>query len=149
MPRHMFRLTMDAMKRIGLDPPGSKVSILGWAFLSNTDDTRNTPSEPYRDLLMAEGCRVVVHDAWVCEYPGVPVVADIEKSVKDTDAVVIFAGHNQYRNLYPVLIKKLSGKKHPIIVDGRNMVDPDAFIREGFVYKGIGRGDKNGHAIVE
>jgi UDP-N-acetyl-D-mannosaminuronic acid dehydrogenase len=28
-------------------------------------------------------------------------------------------------------------------------VDPDAYIREGFVYKGIGRGDKNGHTIVE
>ena len=149
MPRHMFRLTMDAMKRIGLDPLGSKVSILGWAFLSNSDDTRNTPSEPYRELLLGEGCHVVVHDAYVCEYPGVPLVADIEKSVKDTDAVVIFAGHTQYRNLDPAIIKKLSGRKHPIIVDGRNMVDPDAFIREGFVYKGIGRGDKNGHAIVE
>ena len=130
-------------------PPGSKVSILGWAFLPNSDDTRNTPSEPFRDLLLAEGCRVMVHDAWVCEYPGVPLEADIAKSVKETDAIVIFAGHNQYRNLDPVLLRQLSGRKHPIIVDGRNLIDPDAFIREGFVYKGIGRGDKNGHAIVD
>ena len=45
--------------------------------------------------------------------------------------------------------KQLSGRKHPAIIDGRNLVDPDAYIREGFIYKGIGRGDKNGHAIVE
>jgi UDP-N-acetyl-D-mannosaminuronic acid dehydrogenase len=37
---------------------------------------------------------------------------------------------------------------HPVIVDGRNIIDPDAFIREGWVYKGIGRGDKNSHDIA-
>ena len=62
--------------------------------------------------------------------------------------MVIFAGHHQYRTLDPKVLKNLSGKKHPVIIDGRNMIDPDAYIREGFVYKGIGRGDKNGHAIV-
>jgi len=35
-----------------------------------------------------------------------------------------------------------------VIVDGRNVVDPDAFIRAGFIYKGIGRGDKNAHPIA-
>jgi UDP-N-acetyl-D-mannosaminuronic acid dehydrogenase len=40
-------------------------------------------------------------------------------------------------------LKGMCGNK-PVIVDGRNVVDPDEFIGEGFVYKGIGRGDKNG-----
>jgi len=39
------------------------------------------------------------------------------------------------------------GKENPVIVDGRNVIEPDKFIAEGFVYKGIGRGDKNDHAI--
>ncbi|HUH79241.1 MAG TPA: nucleotide sugar dehydrogenase [Methanoregula sp.] len=149
MPVHMFTLTMDAMKRAGRDPFGATIAILGWAFLSNSDDTRNTPSEPYRDLLLKEGCHVIVHDAYVCDYPGVPIIADIERAVRGADVIVIFAGHHQYRNLSPAHIRKLTGRKHPVIVDGRNMVDPDAFIAEGFVYKGIGRGDKNGHEIVE
>ena len=46
-------------------------------------------------------------------------------------------------------MKAVTGKKHPVIIDGRNMIDADAFINAGFVYKGIGRGDKNGHPIVE
>ncbi|WML67757.1 MAG: UDP-N-acetyl-D-mannosamine dehydrogenase [Methanoregula sp. SKADARSKE-2] len=149
MPKHMFRLTMDAMRRIGLSPRGAKIAILGWAFLSNSDDTRNTPSEPFRDLLLAQGCQVAVHDAYVCDYSGLQISADIETSVKDTDAVIIFAGHQQYRNLDPARIRRLSGREHPIIIDGRNMADPDLFIAQGFVYKGIGRGDKNGHEIVE
>ena len=149
MPTHMFRLTMDGIRRSGRAPRGARIAILGWAFLSNSDDTRNTPSEPYRDLLLSEGCQVTVHDSYVCEYPNVPIFTDIEESVRGADAIVIFAGHNQYRGLDPARIKALTGKKHPVIVDGRNMIDPDAFISLGFVYKGIGRGDKNGHPLKE
>jgi UDP-N-acetyl-D-mannosaminuronic acid dehydrogenase len=149
MPTHMFRLTKDAMKRVGVPLKGSKVALLGWAFLANSDDTRNTPSEPYRDLLVQEGAIVSVHDPYVAEYSGVPVVPFVEDALRDADAVVIFAGHHQYRTLNPKVLKQLSGKMHPVIIDGRNMIDPDAYISEGFVYKGIGRGDRNGHAIVK
>jgi len=149
MPTHMFRLTKDAMKRVGVPLKGAKVALLGWAFLANSDDTRNTPSEPYRDLLVQEGAIVSVHDPYVADYPGVLVVPFVEKALRDADAVVIFAGHHQYRTLNPKVLKQLSGKMHPVIIDGRNMIDPDAYIREGFVYKGIGRGDRNGHAIVK
>jgi UDP-N-acetyl-D-mannosaminuronic acid dehydrogenase len=148
MPIHMFRLTMDALKRAGRSPEGAKVALLGWAFLSNSDDTRNTPSEPFRDLLLKEGAQVRVHDPYVAEYPGVPIVPFVEEALEGADAIVIFAGHHQYHTLDPKVLKNLSGREHPVIIDGRNFVDPDAYIREGFVYKGIGRGDKNGHAIV-
>ncbi len=53
--RHMFRLTLDGLARAGTPVKGAKIALLGWAFLSNSDDTRNTPSEPYRDALIAEG----------------------------------------------------------------------------------------------
>jgi UDP-N-acetyl-D-mannosaminuronic acid dehydrogenase len=149
MPVHMFRLTVDAMKRAGVPLKGAKVAMLGWAFLSNSDDTRNTPSEPYRDSCVREGAQVAVHDPYVAEYPNVPIVSSIGQAVKGADAIIIFAGHNQYRALDALYLKNLSGKKHPVIIDGRNLIDPDVFIRHGFVYKGIGRGDKNGHTIVE
>ncbi len=58
MPIHMFRLTMDALERSGRSSHGSVVTILGWAFLSNSDDTRNTPAEPYRDNLIKAGATV-------------------------------------------------------------------------------------------
>jgi UDP-N-acetyl-D-mannosaminuronic acid dehydrogenase len=149
MPVHMFRLTVDAMKRAGVPLKGAKVAMLGWAFLSNSDDTRNTPSEPYRDSCVREGAQVAVHDPYVAEYPGVPIVSSIGQAVKGADAIIIFAGHNQYRALDALYLKNLSGKKHPVIIDGRNLIAPDVFIRHGVVYKGIGRGAKNGHTIVE
>jgi UDP-N-acetyl-D-mannosaminuronic acid dehydrogenase len=45
----------------------------------------------------------------------------------------------------PYLGREEAGVERPVIVDGRNLVDPDAWICEGFVYKGIGRGDRNRH----
>lgn len=39
------------------------------------------------------------------------------------------------------------GNDHPVIVDGRNVIEPDSFISAGFVYKGIGRGDRNNHLV--
>jgi len=148
MPTHMFRLTVDALKRSGVPMNRAKVALLGWAFLADSDDTRNTPSESFRDACTREGAQVTVHDPYVSEYPGVSIVPVIEKAAKGADAIVIFAGHRQYRTLDPKVLKILSGRDHPAIIDGRNVVDPDAYIREGFVYRGIGRGDKNGHPIA-
>jgi len=65
---------------------------------------------------------------------------DINRVVKDADAVVIMTGHNIYKNLTP---EKIGCNKNIVIVDGRNVIDPDIFINEGFIYKGIGRGDVN------
>ena len=149
MPTHMFHLTLDALNRAGRSPQGAKVAILGWAFLANSDDTRNTPPEPYRDNLIKAGATVRVHDPYVKEYPGVPIFQNLEVSLKGADAIVLFTGHDQYKNLDPNHILTLSGKAHPVIIDGRNMIDPDLFIKHGFVYKGIGRGDKNMHKIFK
>jgi UDP-N-acetyl-D-mannosaminuronic acid dehydrogenase len=147
MPVHMYNLTVDALLRIGKKPSGSRVAILGWAFIANSDDARNPPSEPYRNLLIDTGCSVTVHDPHVLEYPGMDISHELSDVVKGADAVAILTGHNEYFKLEAKVLKGLMGQKHPVIVDGRNVVDADGFIGEGFVYKGIGRGDKNDHPI--
>lgn len=148
MPRHMFNLTVQGLKRVGKSPKGARVAVLGWAFLNNSDDARNTPSETYRDLVLLDGLEVKVHDPYVEKYPGVPLLRSLEDTLAGADVVAIMTGHDEYRSLNPTLVRQLTGKEHPVIVDGRNIVNPDDFIGQGFVYKGIGRGDKNGHPIV-
>jgi len=147
MPVHMYNLTVDALSRVDKTPAGSKVAILGWAFISNSDDARNPPSEPYRDQLIDSGCRVDVHDPHVMDYPGVDISHELSDVVKGADVVAILTGHDEYFKLDARVLKGLMGQEHPVIVDGRNVIDPDEFISEGFVYKGIGRGDKNSHSL--
>jgi len=147
MPKHMYNLTVEALSRIGRNLRGSKVAILGWAFINNSDDFRNTPSEPFYNMMNEQGARVAIHDPYVFEPGNIQITQDLEKALKGATAIVIFTGHKQYFDLDAQKIKKLTGFDHPVIIDGRNVIDPEAFIKEGFVYKGIGRGDKNHHEI--
>jgi len=148
MPLHMYNLTIAALDRVGKKMDGSKIAMLGWAFIKDSDDARNTPSEPYRDLCLKAGADVCVHDHYVVNYPGVEISDDLEEVVKNADAVVILAGHSAYFDVKADWLKRLTGKSHTVIIDGRNVIEPDEFIGKGFVYKGIGRGDKNEHLIV-
>jgi len=147
MPGHMHRLTLEGLGRAGKQIPRARVAILGWAFLQNSDDTRNTPSELYRNLLIKGGAEVLVHDPYVDSYPGVSVSHDLREVISGADVIAILTAHRPYRALIPADVRAWSGTNHPVIVDGRNVVDPDAYISEGFVYKGIGRGDKNNHPL--
>ncbi len=141
MPIHMFNLTVDGLARVGKSISGSKIAILGWAFIANSDDDRNTPSEVYRDLIIKNGGRISIHDPFVDL-----IDHDIKRVLESADAVVIMTGHNIYKNLTP---ENISWDKKVVIVDGRNTIDPDIFINKGFIYKGVGRGDKNNHKIKE
>lgn len=148
MPRHMFSLTMSGLARVNKPMKGAKIALLGWAFIANSDDARNTPAELFRDLVIDDGGIIVVHDPWVDTYPGVAIEHDLDVVFANVDAVVIFSGHKEYRNISPAGIRKTCGRDPLVIIDGRNVIDPDAFISAGFIYKGIGRGDKNEHPLL-
>ncbi|MFH0967811.1 MAG: nucleotide sugar dehydrogenase [Methanobacteriota archaeon] len=146
MPRHMFTLLSRGLARAGKDLNGAKIGLLGWSFLANTDDARNTPAEPFRDLCFEAGAEVRVHDPWVREYPDVTLIPDILETITGTDVIVIFTNHQEYYSINPdIILPRVS--QRPVIVDGRNVIDPDRFINAGFIYKGIGRGDKNQHPL--
>ena len=147
MPNHMFHLLKKGFERIGKDIRGAKIALLGWAFLANTDDARNTPSEPFYDLCIEAGAEIRVHDPWVTHWPGIHIYSELEPVLSGADAVVIFTGHRMYYQLDPQRIKEVTPMLPCVIIDGRNIIDPDIFINNKFIYLGIGRGDKNFHPI--
>ncbi|HJH30206.1 MAG TPA: nucleotide sugar dehydrogenase, partial [Methanosarcinaceae archaeon] len=93
------------------------------------------------------GCEVMVHDPHVLEYPGVSIIHELDDVVKGADVVAVLTGHDEYFRVDAERLKGLMGVECPVIVDGRNVVDADGFIGAGFVYKRIGRGNKNGHIV--
>ena len=155
MPSHMLNLTESALQQAGKTMAGAKIALLGWAFLNDSDDARNTPAEPFYEAATAAGAEVRVHDPWVdpktaADIPeGADITRDLDAVLRGADAVVIFAGHKEYRTLVPAEVKALCSISHLVIVDGRNVAEPDAWISRGFVYRGIGRGDKNGHPVKD
>ena len=113
MPAHMARLTREGLARTGASLEGARIALLGWAFIGNSDDARNPPSEPYRDLLVDAGAEVRVHDPHVLSYPDVPISRDLDEVLDGADAVVLFTAHDEYRRLDPEATRRMSGRDAP------------------------------------
>jgi UDP-N-acetyl-D-mannosaminuronic acid dehydrogenase len=133
MPLHVADLVVEALREAGRDIAGARVAVLGYAYLENSDDTRNSPSAVLVKKLRARGAEVVVHDPYVPEYRG-----DLLERVHGCDAVVVMVRHEEYRALPAEVLDA------PVVVDGRNVVSAVAqrkVGREGrAVIRSLGRG---------
>ena len=138
MPVHTIELLVEALREKGLELRGSKVCVLGYAFLENSDDPRNTPTLPLLKKLEEKGVEYVVHDPYLEEEDGIEISKDLDACVKDSDAIILMTKHNEYRELDPEYFKKMM--KNLVIVDGRNTYLGEDFIKEGFSFRGIGKG---------
>lgn len=132
MPKHTYHLLKEAFEEAGKNIATSKIVVLGYAYAGNSDDTRNTPTEPFLKRLKKVNSQPVVHDPYVKDYK-----MSLEKALKGAQALVLMADHDVYRKLSFRKIKKLMRAK-PIIIDGRNLFNKKEALKAGFTYKGIG-----------
>ena len=119
---------------------GRHVALLGLAFKPNTDDMREAPSIVLASRLLAEGAEVRAWDpvADGTKLPkGVDVVGSVLEAIRDADAAVIVTEWAELRELASPEVRAAMAR--PLIIDGRNLLDPEATRRAGFAYEGIGR----------
>jgi UDPglucose 6-dehydrogenase len=119
---------------------GKRVALLGLAFKPNTDDMREAPSIVLASRLLAEGAEVRGWDpvADGAALPrGVELAPSVLDAVRDADAAVIVTEWPELRELARAEVRHAMA--NPLIVDGRNLLDPAAVRACGFVYEGIGR----------
>ena len=123
---------------------GKRIALLGLAFKPNTDDTREAPAFVLAGRLLAEGADVVAWDpvARADGLHGVDQVGSVADAARDADAVVIVT---EWPELTDVDWSSIAATmRTPVLVDGRNMLDPDAMRAAGFTYDAIGRAAVNG-----
>jgi UDPglucose 6-dehydrogenase len=118
---------------------GRTIALLGLAFKPNTDDMREAPSRVIAYRLLAEGAEVRAWDpvARPDDLPGVELCDSVLDAVTDADAAVIVTEWPELRGLPSPEV--LDAMARPVIVDGRNLLDPAATLAAGFVYEGVGR----------
>ena len=117
-----------------------KIALLGLAFKAGTDDMREAPSIVLASRLLAEGAEVrawdpvadatqLIHGATFCD--------SYLEAVTGADAAVIVTEWPELRELANANV--LAAMAQPLIIDGRNLLDPAATRAAGFAYEGIGR----------
>jgi UDPglucose 6-dehydrogenase len=121
---------------------GKTIALLGLAFKPNTNDLRDAPSLLLAPRLLAEGAYVRAWDPVVGEevrelLRGVELAPTIAAAVADADAAVIVTEWPQLTDLVSPDLRR--AMRNPLIVDGRNMLDPEAVRAAGFAYEAIGR----------
>jgi UDP-N-acetyl-D-mannosaminuronic acid dehydrogenase len=133
MPMHMFELVQKGLKMAGKSVAQARVLVLGYTYLENSDDTRNTPSAILVKALEAAGADVKIHDPFLEEYEG-----SVEQMAKGCDAMVLMTAHDQYRGLNFASLK--TSMASAVLIDGRNLFSDSSARAAGFIYLRIGEG---------
>ncbi|HSR22502.1 MAG TPA: UDP-glucose/GDP-mannose dehydrogenase family protein [Candidatus Eisenbacteria bacterium] len=121
---------------------GQVVGMLGLAFKPDTDDMRDAPSIEIGQALLKKGAVVRAYDPAAIDraralMPDIEYRRNAQGVARGADALVIVTEWNEFKQLDLLRLKRLM--RRPVIVDGRNLYDPDEMRRLGFVYRGIGR----------
>ncbi len=136
MPLHMADLVQARLGQKGRQIAAARVAVLGYAYLEDSDDTRNSPSEALVARLRELGAQVVIHDPWVTPYQG-----DVLDCARGCDAVVVMVAHRAYKSLDLGALKAVL--RTPVLVDGRHVFQPATAQRAGLTYFGVGIGTGN------
>ena len=137
------RLVEKVTAEFGENLRGMRFAVWGLAFKPRTDDMREAPSIAIAEGLLARGAVVAVHDP--------EALAEARKQFGDrvtyhrvnyealagADALLIVTEWNEFRR--PDFERMRALMKTPIIIDGRNVYDPDVIEQHGFTYLSIGR----------
>jgi UDPglucose 6-dehydrogenase len=132
------RVVQKLQQRLG-SLRGRTVALLGLAFKPNTDDMREAPSRIIAYRLLAEGADVRAWDpiAQPDDLQGVEICDSVLDAVRGADAAVIVTEWPELRELPTAEVREAMSR--PLIVDGRNLLDPAAVAAAGFEYEAIGR----------
>jgi UDPglucose 6-dehydrogenase len=135
---------------------GKHLGVLGLAFKGGTDDIRESPALFLVQSLLQEGCKITAYDPAAMERTqevmnsGIRYANSSYEAARGADALLILTEWEEFANLdLDQLNQEL---KYPIVIDGRNLYDPDIMAAHGFTYYSIGRAasqPEGVHAVVK
>ena len=124
---------------------GKVIAIWGASFKPNTGRIDNAPALRLLDAIWAQGATVRIHDPQALpllhkhfgERPDMVLCDDDYEAANGADALVLVTEWKQYWN--PDFARLKQSMRAPVLLDGRNIYDPDFVRKHGFAYYGVGR----------
>lgn len=145
MPRYTVESLRHELARGRKTLQGARVAVLGIAMKSNVGDVRFTPAKDVVNLLEEAGATLAICDPAVTPADAKTVtpreLVAIEDALRGADAVVVLAGHTEFRT-FPLARLAQLVKPGCVVLDGRvmyNHAQIDEMRRLGLVFRGIGR----------
>ncbi|WP_130875292.1 UDP-glucose dehydrogenase family protein [[Pseudopropionibacterium] massiliense] len=140
--RRRDRVVDLALRSLGDQLPGSRVTVLGAAFKPNSDDIRDSPALDIAHRLHLLGAQVSVTDpraldAAARRHPDLVAEPDTRRALRDADLVLLLTEWDDYVQLDPS--EAATWVRRPVIIDGRNALDPARWRASGWNYHGLGR----------
>ncbi|WP_242088359.1 UDP-glucose/GDP-mannose dehydrogenase family protein [Curtobacterium sp. DN_7.5] len=131
-----------AQELLGGDVAGKRVAVLGLAFKPNSDDVRDSPSLDIAGRLEALGAHVAAYDPEAVVTarrvrPELDYTETAADALRGAELVLVLTEWNEFRELDASEVAGLVAS--PVVVDGRNCLDRDAWTAAGFTYRGMGR----------
>ncbi len=119
------------------------IGVLGLAFKPNTDDMREAPSVEIIHLLQNEGAHIRAYDPVAMDRAReilneVTFCQDPYEVAQGCDALIVVTEWNEFKHLDMNWIKQ--AMRQAVLIDGRNIYDPEEMKALGFTYRGVGRG---------
>ncbi len=141
--RHQRRLVIQKLRDLLAGLQDKVIGLLGLSFKPNTDDMRDAPAVEIAHLLMNEGALVKGYDPVAMGVaarmlPEIKLAEDPYELAEGCDAVVVVTDWNEFKHLDMTRLKKVM--RQPVMVDGRNIYEPETMKALGFTYRGMGRG---------
>jgi UDPglucose 6-dehydrogenase len=142
--RQKHRLFEKVKKALGGSVKGARIALWGLAFKPQTDDMREAPALTLIEELNKAGAKVIAHDPAAMHETQRKIGDAIEyaesnyEALDGADALVVVTDWNEYR--HPDFTRIMKALRKPVVVDGRNLYDPQKMRSLGFTYLSIGRG---------
>ncbi len=133
MPLYTVNLVIKELENQGKNLKNTTVTVLGISYKKNIDDFRGSPSFKIIKTLKKRGINVKSYDPHVLDKS---TAKNLDEALNNVDAVIIVTDHTEFLTLTP---EQLLKNNVNILIDGRNCLNGEQFIKAGIHYKGIGR----------
>ena len=143
MLEHTVQLVRDALRQGEKTLRRARITVLGVSYRANIKEPSGTKTKELVNMLTRKGAIVHVFDPLYSynelKEMGYPAERTLTKTIEGADCLVILVGHTRFKRLSSRKTKFLM-RKAAAIVDMGHIIDPVKAEREGFVYRGVGRG---------
>ena len=131
-----------AVQECGGSVHGARIAVLGAAFKPESDDVRDSPALDIAARLHSMGADVRLYDPQANanaaqRYPRLDYVDSLEAAVTGAQATLLLTEWREFRDMDPARVGSLV--ESPTIIDGRNVLNPDAWQNAGWRYLALGR----------